>query len=278
MNNVVTKLAIIGITLMVMNCIVTGVSDARIQPDDIVAMWLFDEVEKEMTKDLSGNLHHAKVVGNPELVEGKFGRAFAFGRGKYLEVAHHRKLQIDDVISISVWVKRPLRKDANDIVIAPFYILEKGGNWAHGKQSQNNYGIALHKIFKNMFFFFFKSGFRGVEGIPDDQWHHYVAVAKDNEADPKMYIDGIPREIALRDGERRIALFPDSKRNLHIGALIPERFDSFSESIIDELVIFNTALDEAEIIQLKTGIGNVLFAVSASGKLATTWAEIKRGW
>ena len=238
----------------------------------------FDEVEKDVTKDLSGNLHHAKVVNNPELVEGKFGKAFAFGKSKYLEVPHHRKLQIKNVISISVWVKRPLRQDANDIGAAPFYILEKGGNWAHGKQGQTNYGIALHKILKNMFFFFFKGGFRGVEGIPDDQWHHYVAVAKDNETDPTMYIDGISREIALRDGEARIELFPDSKRNLHIGALLPERFDSFSESVIDELVIFNVALNEAEIIQLKTGIENILFAVSTSGKLATTWGAIKRGW
>ena len=277
MKSVVKGLGV-SISLMITSLMFVSIGHARIQPEDIVAMWLFDEVEKEVTKDLSGNLHHAKVVGNPELVEGKFGKAFAFGKGKYLEVAHHRKLQIDDVITISVWVKRPLRKDANDIAEAPFYIMEKGGNWAHGKQSQNNYGIAIHKILKNMFFFFFKDGFRGVEGIPDDQWHHYVAVAKDDEADPVMYIDGISREIVLQDGERRIALFPDSKRNLHIGALIPERFDSFSENVIDELIIFNVALSEAEIIQLKTGIGNVLFAVSASGKLATTWAEIKRGW
>ena len=107
----------------------------RIQPEDIVAMWLFDEVEKDVTKDLSGNLHHAEVVGNPELVEGKFGKAFAFAKGKYLEVPHHRKLQINDVITISVWVKRPLRKDANDIAEAPFYIMEKGGKlgvWSAG--------------------------------------------------------------------------------------------------------------------------------------------------
>ena len=277
MNGIAARLGV-SIIFMATSLMLTDVSEARIQPKDIVAMWLFDEVEKEVTKDLSGNLHHAKVVGNPELVEGKFGKAFAFGKGKYLEVPHHRKLQINDVISISAWVKRPLRQDANDIAAAPFYILEKGGTWAHGKQSQNNYGIALHKILKNMFFFFFKGGFRGVEGIPDDQWHHYVAVAKNNETDPVMYIDGISREIVLRDGEPRIDLFPDSKMNLHIGALIPERFDSFSESVIDELLIFDVALSEAEIIQLKTGIENILFDVSASGKLAITWAEIKRGW
>lgn len=277
MNSVVTRLGILPVTLTVMSFILMNVSEARIDPEDIVAMWLFDEVEKDVTKDLSGNLHHAELVGNPALVEGKFGKAFAFGKGKYLKVPHHRKLQIKDVISISVWVKRPLRKDANDIVAAPFYIMDKGGNWGFGQQGQANYGIALHKILKNMFFFFFRGGFRGVEGIPDDQWHHYVAVAKHNEGDPVMYIDGIPREIALRDGEKRIALFPDSKRNLHIGALIPERFDSYSENVIDELIIFNTILNEAEVIKLKSGIENTLFAVSASGKLATTWAQIKRG-
>lgn len=277
MNRIAARLGV-SIFFMTASLILTSVSEARIQPKDIVAMWLFDEVEKDVTKDISGNLHHAKVVGNPELVEGKFGSAFAFGKGKYLQVQHHRKLQISEVISISAWVKRPLRQDANDIAVAPFYILEKGGTWAHGEQSQNNYGIALHKILKNMFFFFFKGGFRGVEGVPDDQWHHYVAVAKEDETDPEMYIDGILQPIALRDGERRMTLFPDSKKNLHIGALIPERFDSFSESIIDELIIFNTALDKAEVIQLKTGIGNLLFAVSASGQLTTTWAEIKRGW
>ena len=277
MNSVVTRLGVSGI-LTIMGLMLTPVSHARINPEDIAAMWLFDEVEKDVTKDLSGNLHHAKLVNNPELVEGKFGKAFAFGKGKYLEVPHHRKLQIKDVITISVWVKRPLRQDANDIAEAPFYIMDKGGNWGFGQQGQANYGIALHKILKNMFFFFFRGGFRGVEGIPDDQWHHYVAVAKHNEADPKIYIDGIPREIALRDGEKRIALFPDSKRNLHIGALIPERFDSYSENVIDELIIFNAALNEAEVIKLKSGIANTLFAVSASGKLATTWGNLKRGW
>ena len=132
MNSIFTRLGVVSVILMIASLMLTHISDARIQPEDIVAMWLFDEAEKEMTKDLSGNLHHAKVVNNPELVEGKFGKTFAFGKGKYLEVPHHRKLQINDVISISVWVKRPLRQDANDIIAAPFYILEKGGIWAHG--------------------------------------------------------------------------------------------------------------------------------------------------
>ena len=99
MNSLVKKLSLILTIAVSMSM---SASHARIQPEDIVGMWLFDEVEKDVTKDLSGNLHHAKVVGNPALVEGKFGKAFAFGKGKYLDVPHHRKLQINDVITISV--------------------------------------------------------------------------------------------------------------------------------------------------------------------------------
>ena len=73
MNGIAARLGV-SIIFMVTSSMLTDVSEARIQPKDIVAMWLFDEVEKEVTKDLSGNLHHAKVVGNPELVEGKFGK------------------------------------------------------------------------------------------------------------------------------------------------------------------------------------------------------------
>ena len=94
MNRVLTRLGVIVIILTVMSFVWTAISNTQIQPDDIAAMWLFNEVDKEVTKDLSGNLHHAKVINNPELVEGKFGNAFAFGKGKYLEVPHHRKLQI----------------------------------------------------------------------------------------------------------------------------------------------------------------------------------------
>jgi len=82
MNRVVTRLGILSVTLTVMCFISMNVSQARIAPEDIVAMWLFDEVEKDVTKDLSVNLHHAELVGNPELVEGacrKYGEQIAVG-------------------------------------------------------------------------------------------------------------------------------------------------------------------------------------------------------
>ncbi len=254
----------------------TGGSQARLRLDDVVGMWLFDEIEKDgqrnIVRDLSGRGHHGFVMGDPELVEGKIGKALAFGKGRYVEVADHPDLRITDVITISAWIKRPLPKDAKDLRGAPFFILDKGGIWAFDQDGESNYGIALHKVLDNMFFFFYKGGWKGTRGIQDDSWHHYVAVAREDGRDVMLYIDGQLRPAKHSDGQERIQMFP-SKKPLHIGALMPERFDSYSETMIDEVIIFDTDLSSGDVDQLRGGF----FAVSRSGKVAVTWADLKRG-
>lgn len=53
-------------------------------------------------------------------------------------------------------------------------------------------------------------------------------------------------------------------------------FDGSFAGIIDEVAIFNVALTEDDIKYIMTeGLG-VILAVSQSGKLTTTWADIKQ--
>ena len=276
MTSFAVRLRVIVVSLTTVMLMLTDISDARIDPESIVGMWLFDEIDdKCFTTDVSGKGNHGQVMNNPELVEGKFGKAFLFGKGKVVVVPHREQLTLNKVVSISAWVKRPLRENAADIDTAPFYILEKGGTWAHGQLGEANYGVALHKIFGNMLYFFFKDGFRGIDGIPDDNWHHYAVVAIHRESDPEMYIDGELKPVQHRDGSAKINL-DFNTRDLHIGALLPERFDSYSENTIDEVIIFDTALTAADVRRLQKGTENTFFAVSPSRKLATTWAEIKQ--
>ena len=281
MKNLITKLSILGISVIIMNLALTDTTDAQLTGpkflEAAVAIWLFDETERNkdnenLIKDASGNGHDAKLVNRPKLVEGKFGKAVEFDDGakNYLEVPDHEGLHIQDSISISVWVKRPPRLEARDV--APYFILEKGGEWQHDRPT---YGIALHKVFDNMFYFWYQGGFQGVSGIKDDQWHHYVAVAKNGERDPALYVDGELKPVEHRDGKRKMVLAPTPGQALHIGALFPERFDSFTKNIIDDLAIFNIALTEADVKRLGKGLDIAVFAVSPSGKLATTWATIK---
>ena len=282
MNRFINRLSGVGLGIIIMSLILTTVSDARLTGPELleaaVAIWTFEGTERNrdndpFVKDVSGNGHDAVMVNKPSLVDGQFGKAVEFnaGRKNYLEVPHHEDFDLDEAISISVWVKRPPRLQALDV--APYFIVEKGGEWQHGRPT---FGIALHKVFNNMFYFWYKGGFQAVKGIKDDQWHHYVVVAKDGERDPAMYIDGELKEVETRDGQRVIALEPSPGRALHIGAALPERFDSWTNNTIDDLAIFNVALSQADVERLGKGVDNSIFAVSPLGKLATTWAVLKQ--
>ena len=270
------KLSTIGIGLIVLNIVFTAVSDAQLTGrkflEAAVAMWTFEEVGREGIPDITGNGHDAKLVNKPTLVDGKFGKAIEFSddRKNYLEVPDDVALNLEEVISISVWVKRPPRLQATDV--APYVILHRGSEW---QWQGPGFGIALHKVFNNMFYFWYQDGFQGASGIKDDQWHHYVAVAKDGERAPTLYIDGESKLVEHGDGGKKMILAPPLGQSIYIGALLPARFDSFSKNIIDELVIFNVALSETDVKRLGKGLDNAIFAVSPSGKLATTWGSIK---
>ena len=271
-----TKLGTIGIGLIVLNIVFTAVCDARLTGRDFlekaVAIWTFEEAGMGGIPDITGNGHDAKLINKPALVEGKFGRAIEFSdtRKNYLEVPDDVGLNLEKVMSISVWVKRPPRLQATDV--APYFILHRGAEWQwHGA----GYGIALHKVFDNMFYFWYERGFQGASGIKDDQWHHYVVVAKDGERAPTLYIDGESKPVEHGDGVKKMGLAPPHGQPMYIGALLPARFDSFSKSIIDELAIFNIELSEADVKQLGKGLDIAIFAVSPSGKLSTSWAAIK---
>ncbi len=276
MKTFTTKLSTVGIGLIILNIVFTAVSDAQLRGrkflEAAVAIWTFEEVGRVGVPDVTGNGHDAKLVNKPALVDGKFGRAIEFSdsRKNYLEVPDDVDLNLEKVISISVWAKRPPRLQATDV--APYFILHRGSEW---QRQGPGYGIALHKVFNNMFYFWYQDGFQGASGIKDDQWHHYVAVAKDGERAPTLYIDGESKPVEHGDGKKKMVLAPAQGRPMYIGALLPERFDSFSKSTIDELAIFKVALSAADVRQLGKGIDTAIFAVSPSGKLATTWASIK---
>ena len=282
MNTFIIKLSGVGLGLIIMSLMLTDMSNAQLTGpkflEAAVAMWTFEETDRNkdnepFVKDVSGNGHDAVLMNKPSLVDGQFGKAVELnaGRKNYLKVPHHEAFDFEEAISISVWVKRPPRLQATDI--APYFIVERGGEWQHDRPA---YGIALHKVFNNMFYFWYQGGFQGVSGIKDDQWHHYVAVAKNGDRDPTMYIDGELKEVEHRDGQRVIVLAPLPERALHIGAMLPERFDSWTSNTIDDLAIFNVALSQADVERLGKGVDIAIFAVSPSGKLATTWALLKQ--
>ena len=283
MKHVIIKLSLIGLTSIAFNLAVTDTSFGQ-SPllRKVVGMWLFDDGGRpRVIKDISGNGHHADIRNGPKLVKGKFGRAMrfngAFHAKTYLEVPDHEELQITDVMSIVAWVKRPIEAEDR----APYYILAKGREWQFDAPC---YGFALHKVFDNMLFFWYKGGYQGTDGVIDGQWHHYAVVARNGSTTPTLYIDGEPKTVTHVDGKTRINLArsPENStiNNLIIGALVPgkPRFHSFSENTIDEVAIFRSELTHADIKHvMKKGLNRSLYAVQAADKLATSWAKLRVG-
>ena len=250
---------------------------------EAVAVWLFDEITKikenraivEVITDATGNGHNARLVNEPKLRNGKFNTAMEFSqrRKSYLLVPDHEALQLTDSITMLAWVKRPASpKDA-----APYYIFAKGNTWQSDTPA---FGISLHKVFNNMFYFWYRGGYQGTDGIKDDQWHHYAVVAKAKTTEAVFYIDGELKPVKYGDGAKRIELepTPEGRRiDMHIGAITPGRFDAYSDNTIDEVAVFKTMLTQAEIRKLMTvGLDRGIYSVSPSDKLATSWARIKQ--
>lgn len=210
--------------------------DMTTQPD-MVAYYPFNG----NAKDESGNNNDGIVVGDPPLVQDNFKHAkgaYAFGPNRYIKVLDKPELRIAYVVSIAAWVKRTN--------LGIDMILEKGDDWTIGN---SNYGLGLHNINNNMFYFFFKGGWRGVDAYSErGVWHHYAVVAVNGETNPVFYIDGRPRPVKYTGGEAKINLFP-SVSGLFIGAQVGT-YNYFGSNIIDELRIYNRVLSADEIKKL----------------------------
>ena len=115
-----------------------GVSDAKLTGPELleaaVAIWTFEGTERNkdndpFVKDVSGNGHDAVMLNKPALVDGQFGKAVEFnaGRKNYLEVPHHEDFDLDEAISISVWVKSD-RRDYKHSISHPILFSKKAEN------------------------------------------------------------------------------------------------------------------------------------------------------
>ena len=74
----------VGVLAFVSMCV--GRSEARIDPESIVGIWLFDDVDGVGAVDSSGNELNGEINGAPDQVEGVFGDAVEFnGAGDTVE-------------------------------------------------------------------------------------------------------------------------------------------------------------------------------------------------
>ena len=247
------KFHYVGLAVLIAFGLLTSSSYANIDPASVVGLWLLDEDEGTQATDSSGNGYHG-VITAIDWVEGKFGSALENAGGTAVQVEHNDAFSLQ-TFTLACWVK----------------IIDTGAYQAvFGKQPDNptrNYRVEIHPtgVSRISFGSGGQAGAGSVLGttvVVDDEWHHIVATYDMEQL--KMYVDGV------LEGTQQNNLEPATNNSpLQMGMV---------SGVVDELGMFNVALEEEDIIMIRDGgLTEVLApsAVSPSGKLSSTWAGVK---
>ncbi len=233
-----------------------------IDVESIVGAWLFEEEDRdEEVIDSSGNGHDGIIFGPPEWDEGKFGSALKLGAGNYVRVPHSEDLALE-TYTVTMWLST-----------------EDSGRWismvakAHDNPTRNYMayihidtgkpamsqggGGAWHDL-----------GAKTV--VNDGEWYHLAISFDDDEDVGKIFVNGVKEDqysvadaVPLSDADLVFASYTHAGGNGYVG-------------LLDEIAIFNVALEEEEIKRvMQDGISALTSPVESKGKLSTTWGGIK---
>lgn len=209
----------------------------------------FDELNGTQAIDHSQHQNHGTLVGNPVLVEGKFGKALEFnGESDYVEVPHDDSLTVDQNVTVMAWIHTPRH---------------------HGPKGQLWQGIIAKGNNPRSYSFYTEDGgalslsvndFLGSESevkVALNEWQHVVAQV-DNGVH-RYWINGknagvhrFTRDDETIDSEEQTSLPGTADRasvrigNTHDVIPLPDRHFL---GRIDEVRVWNRALSETEIVE-----------------------------
>ena len=201
---------------------------------DLVGEWRFDETAGTEAKDSSGYDNDGNLVGDPQWVDGIFGKALNFDGNDHVAIAHSSAFDLSQ-LTIELWIKTPsdFGGDGYRALVVKqgadrdynFYARSylDGTRTTHLHFSSARWGSSITLL---------------PEPYDPNTWHH-VAITVDSTGLEKYYSDGVFLEQHQRD-----PAVADNDYPLWIG-----KADNLWNGTIDEVRIYNHALPSAEIQQ-----------------------------
>lgn len=258
-----TRFTIIFLSLIAISFILAGISNAEIDAKSIVGAWLFNESKGKTAADSSGNDNDGEVVGGAKWVKGKFGNAIELnGKDAWVNVPEMEPL---DEFTLIKWFNSTGR-------VGMWRCFFNRNDWSAGFvhyqfRPDNKMEVAIHSNNPVRHPGWPNSPFTADNKILN-QWHHLAVVYSSKEEFVRIYFDG------KLDAEGKWGPLP--------GVFGPGRIGSWSgggrewEGLFDEVILFDTVVEEADIQMLMDKGLEVTLSVQPAGKIASIWGEIKR--
>ncbi len=251
---------ILGITCLIV-WLLPHISSAKIDPEKVVGVWLFDEGAGNNVEDSSGKGNNGTING-AKWKDGKFGDGLEFDGGDWVSIPSTPELQVGEELTMMAW----------------FYATNIG-DWRQLIAKSDEYLLRIdppHEQNKMSAFVNAENEWepRASSRVPEtNTWIHFAATYDSgaNSDHLVVYVNGEHAGASSRAGQVAV-----TGNAVEIG-----KWDngSYFVGIIDEVATFKDVLTEDD---LKTIMDNGLdkalggvAAVDASDKLATTWGTIK---
>jgi len=216
----------------------------------IIGVWLFEEDNGKVVKDVSSNGHDGEIIGKVKWSKGKFGSALEFDGG-HVKIPHQDSMDLVQ-FTIMAWIKVPK-------IVDPYQMIAGKEAWPN-----RNYSMWIRP--SAMTFGFTTPGTAqdiqvGSKEVTDDKWH-FVVGTYDRKA-LTSYVD----DVKLRT--RGAAVKPaTNEASFMIGAQPPNGGGPL-KGLIDEVAVYDTALDEKEIQSIMNGLAGKFMVIDLNAKLAT---------
>ena len=247
------------LSFILLSFLVTSVQAVALDSDGLVGAWLMDEGNGNTVSDSSDNGLDGKIAkGNPKWVKGKYGGAMEFGGADMVTVDDKAALDLKS-FTLSAWINIPKISGVWQIIAS------KENRGPTGR----NYGIFGHVNTGVIHYSFTTGGWKSFDAktvVTDGKWHHIATTYE--KPDFKLYLDG------KVDAQVAPGTDPDNHDNfLFIGGCDIGNY--WMTGTIDEVVLYDRALDEAEINELMDSGISAALDVKPGGKLVSTWGRLK---
>ena len=261
------RLVCLLLPLTLMGMLLIFPATAKTAIDETLVLYLtFDEGRGDHLEDLSGNELHGENHG-AKWVNGKYGTALQFsGQQSWVTVESHDLLNFGpgDSLTLEAWalIEGPPNGQGNIVA-----------KYAVGAGTTPFYGMFHNANNKARFYVRDAASAAAIEfskaDIADGEWHHFALVRdRDGATKVRFYVDG-ELEVEMDDPSQDLTNAVPLAIGRHTGEHLV--------GIVDEVVLWRRPLSAEEIeTSMEGDILVNLLAVDAAGKLATTWAQVKR--